>query len=230
MTAESVTGIGPGSAEGPLRGYDLDNIRKVYINQSGNLLPCITILGPVYPGGGAEKYILRAVGDGQVKVDEVDQVPGYLLDKLIPGTNITFNVSSGPDQTITINSSNIPGGLPSVIVGAATFTCPSSIVAGNAVVLSAGDSVVAANATSTATAPVFGFVYSKSTTTTCLVAYAGEVLGFVGLTPGVPYYLNTVNGGISTTAPSASGNVVQPVGFARNATTLVVNIQSYVVL
>lgn len=31
MTAQSVTGIGSGSAEGPLRGFDLDNLKKVYI-------------------------------------------------------------------------------------------------------------------------------------------------------------------------------------------------------
>jgi hypothetical protein len=51
-------GTGQGSAEGPLRGFDLDNIRKVFIYQSGTLLPCIYIVG----SGGAEKYVLRATG------------------------------------------------------------------------------------------------------------------------------------------------------------------------
>jgi hypothetical protein len=36
--------------------------------------------------------------------------------------------------------------------------------------------------------------------------------------------LNTTNGGITSTAPSAAGNVVQRVGVARNATTLDVEI------
>ena len=61
MGASTTQGTGTGGSEGPLRGYDLDNIRRVYINQNGNLLPCIYIIG----SGGGEKYVLRAVGDEQ---------------------------------------------------------------------------------------------------------------------------------------------------------------------
>ena len=230
MTAESVTGIGPGSAEGPLRGYDLDNIRKVYINQSGNLLPCIYIQGPITPGGGAEKYILRATSDGQVKVSSLDQIPGYLLDKLIPGTNITFNVTPGPDQSITINATGGTVANASSIVSATVYTCPSGAVIGDAMFASGTDATVLANATSESTAPTFGFVASKPSPTTCTITYAGELGGFTGLTPGAIYFLADTNGAISTTAPNNSGNVIQPVGTARNRTTLVVNIGGIVVL
>jgi hypothetical protein len=44
-----------------------------------------------------------------------------------------------------------------------------------------------------------------------------------GLTPGAKYFLATTAGGVSATAPSGSGNVVQPVGVAINATTLSFN-------
>ncbi len=105
MGATSVTGLsGPGSAEGPLRGFDLDNIRKVFIYQDGVLVPCIYIVG----SGGAEKYVLRAVGDGQVKVDSTDEAD-YLGNKLVAGTNITLVPSVGPDKTITINSTAAGG-------------------------------------------------------------------------------------------------------------------------
>ena len=41
------------------------------------------------------------------------------------------------------------------------------------------------------------------------------------LTPGSKYYLTTVAGTISVTPPSASGNIVQAVGYAVSATALV---------
>lgn len=52
MGATSVTGSGHGIGEGPAHlDYNLDNIRKVYINDNGNFLPCIEIVG--------NKYVLR---------------------------------------------------------------------------------------------------------------------------------------------------------------------------
>lgn len=41
-----------------------------------------------------------------------------------------------------------------------------------------------------------------------------------GLTPGAKYYLSTTAGGVTATAPSGSGNVVQSVGFASSSTSL----------
>jgi hypothetical protein len=44
MGATSITGVsGPGSSEGPLRGFSLDYIRKVLIRDGNILKPCITI-------------------------------------------------------------------------------------------------------------------------------------------------------------------------------------------
>ena len=92
-------GTGQGSAEGPLRGFDLDNIRKVFINQGGVLYPCIYIVG----SGTDKKYVLRVAADGQVKIDSTDEAD-YLGDKLVAGTNITLVPSAGPNKTLTINS------------------------------------------------------------------------------------------------------------------------------
>lgn len=94
-------GTGQGSAEGPLRGFDLDNIRKVFINQNGVLLPCIYIVG----SGGTEKYVLRVSADGQVKLDPTDEAD-YLGNKLVPGVNINFTISVGPNKTLTIDSTD----------------------------------------------------------------------------------------------------------------------------
>lgn len=267
MGAQSVTGIGQGSAEGPLRGYDLDNIRKVYIQIDDNLYPCVIFQD--------NKWILRSTGEGQIKIDSTDDVPGYfinkilpgtginfilspgpdktltieatggvgtdkvkvdvadavadyLANKLLPGTNVTFNVSAGPNKTITINSSG--GADTNALVSGNVFACSAGVAVNDAVYVNGSDSVDQANATTIGTAPVFGFVASKPTATTCNIIYAGELMGFVGLVPGNVYYLNTTSGGITNVAPTTSGNIVQKVGVARNSTTLVAQIHPDFVL
>ena len=79
-----------------------------------------------------------------------------------------------------------------------------------------------ANATSVSTAPAIGFISSKITNTQCIVTYAGELGGFSSLTPGFIYYLDVSAGGITTTPPATSGNVVQIVGIAGSATVLTI--------
>jgi hypothetical protein len=83
------------------------------------------------------------------------------------------------------------------------------------VYITGNNTVDKANATSIATVPAIGFVTLKPTTTSCLLTYYGEVAGFAGLIPGAIYYLSTTVGLMTTTAPSASGDVVQKVGVAR---------------
>jgi hypothetical protein len=69
-------------------------------------------------------------------------------------------------------------------------------------------------------APAVGFVVQVSSPTACVVQYYGEIAGFVGLTPGATYFLSTTPGGITTSAPALPG-IVQELGFAKSATTLV---------
>ena len=54
---------------------------------------------------------------------------------------------------------------------------------------------------------------------------------FTNLTPGAAYYLSpTVPGGITSTPPSSPGQIVQKVGFAKDATTLVFNLRDPLVV
>jgi len=74
------------------------------------------------------------------------------------------------------------------------------------------------------TFPAIGFISVKSTPTVCVVQTDGELNAFAGLTPGVVYYLDpTTPGAITSTAPIAAGQVVQKVGQAKDATTLLIN-------
>jgi hypothetical protein len=62
------------------------------------------------------------------------------------------------------------------------------------------------------------------------VYLSGTVTGLSSLTLGGRYYLGTTAGAITTTAPSTSGNVVQPVGVAISATALALNLGEPVTL
>jgi hypothetical protein len=67
-----------------------------------------------------------------------------------------------------------------------------------------------------------GFVEAGVTSgANATVIFDGTIPGLSGLTIGAKYFLGTTAGAIVATAPSAVGNVVQPVGVAASATELV---------
>lgn len=82
-----------------------------------------------------------------------------------------------------------------------------------------------ADASDPAKMPAIGFVASKPTATTAVLADEDELGGFVGLTPGAVYYADpSTPGGITATQPVTVGQVAQPVGEAKSATVLTVRI------
>lgn len=109
----------------------------------------------------------------------------------------------------------------------ATITASEALSAGDLVNIhnSTGAKVRKADAT-TAGKEAHGFVLSSvSNGASATVYFEGSNTSVTSLTPGV-YYLSTTAGGVTATAPSSSGNVVQRVGFATSATAL--NFQSQV--
>lgn len=104
------------------------------------------------------------------------------------------------------------------------YACPSGLTVNEAVYLAGADQVGRADANNASAVPAIGLVASKPTTTTCIVRYAGEQGGFSGLTPGATYFLSETAGQIAASPPTATGSVIQEVGFARNATTLMVEV------
>lgn len=66
-----------------------------------------------------------------------------------------------------------------------------------------------------------GFVKDAVTSgQSALVYFEGTNTSLTGLTPGARYYLHTTAGGVSSTPPSAAGNVVQYIGRAISTTEL----------
>jgi len=67
-----------------------------------------------------------------------------------------------------------------------------------------------------------GYVLSSfSSSATASVYLEQKVTGLSGLTAGSIYYLATTAGGVTTTAPSSSGNVVQRIGRAASSSVLI---------
>lgn len=82
-----------------------------------------------------------------------------------------------------------------------------------------------ADASDPAKMPAIGFVASKPNATTAVLADEDELGGFVGLTPGAPYYADPATpGGITATQPTTPGQVAQAVGEAKTATVLTIRI------
>lgn len=104
------------------------------------------------------------------------------------------------------------------------FVCLTGVAALAAVYHDGSDHVGLADATTAATSPAVGIVVRKPTSTTCILVYKGEVGGFIGLVPAAVYYLDVIPGGITATPTSATGTILQRIGWARNTTTLVVEI------
>lgn len=85
-----------------------------------------------------------------------------------------------------------------------------------------GTPTVRQSTASDSTKPADGWATATYTTgDDGLIALTGTLItGLSGLTIGADYYLSDTAGAITTTAPSASGHIVQRVGFAVSATVL----------
>lgn len=111
------------------------------------------------------------------------------------------------------------------------YDCPAAVAVGDAVYLTATGTVDRARANALATMPVVGVVQSKPSATTCLVQTGDALGGYAGLTVDAFYYASpTTPGALTATVPTTIGQVVQQVGFARTATTLVVSLGDVTVL
>ena len=109
-----------------------------------------------------------------------------------------------------------------------TYTAGAGGIAQYDVVyISAADTVLKGDASAIATAKIIGFAPSAiSASSTGAIQENGVLSGVLtGATAGDVYFLSTTAGLISTTRPTGSGEVVQKVGYAKNATDLQIQIE-----
>lgn len=147
-------------------------------------------------------------------------------------TGKAANPGAGGDPTLWVDNTGGPGFplmytddlgatynlIASLPVGIG-YTCILGAAAGDLVYISGADTVGASDAVvGNSARGIIISVYGGGTT--CDVLYAGEVTnGGWALVAGSTYYLDTAGG--FALVPPALATVIQEVGFARNATTLV---------
>ena len=102
------------------------------------------------------------------------------------------------------------------VVETTLYNCSVSVQLLDAVFIDAADSVDRANSSSISTMPVIGIVTEKPTSTTCKVQRNGAIAGFSGLTVKEAVFVDTSDGGISTTIPIASNAIKQKIGIAKD--------------
>ncbi len=142
-------------------------------------------------------------------------------------TEITAVVTATADSIVSTDSTGriaqaqMPTG-----VGPESVDVPASVdlVAGDFV--NFHDNVGATNVrkadATDATKQAHGFVLDAVVSPASATVYVdGQNDSVTGLTPAVEYFLSTTPGGVTTTAPAGSGNLVQSVGVATLAGSLV---------
>jgi hypothetical protein len=131
-------------------------------------------------------------------------------------TGATGPGGSGDNTMIKTAGANIAAGEPCQI-GVTSATPAQAITATNNATV-AGLAIAAAATSSPVTLQFSG----PLTLTTA--EWDARTGGSGGLSAGFWYYLSASTlGGLTTTAPSAGGEFVTPVGFAQDATTMIIN-------
>jgi hypothetical protein len=109
-----------------------------------------------------------------------------------------------------------------------TYTAAATLVATDAVYISAANTVDKAKADVIATSYALGFATAGAVAAAQVdVRKAGVLGGFSSLTPGARYFLSgTTAGQITSTVPTGLGHTIVQVGLAKSATQLDIIIQT----
>jgi hypothetical protein len=169
----------------------------------------------VQPSAGPGRWH-RELAGGMEVLDEGISL-GFFTKMNFQGAGVT--ALAGPPGQVDVTIPGGGGGGTAAVQG--TYTCDPGVAVLDAVFLSAADTVDKADADDASKQPLIGIVDSKPGVATAIVTYYGEVTGFVGLVPGDTYYLGLLPGTITNVAPSSPGDIVQRIGFAKDATTLI---------
>lgn len=162
----------------------------------------------------------QQLGDGEVTRDDLNVADSgkAVVRKIVQGTGITIS-STGADSgtgDVTINAD--AGGAPAIVLDAA-----EDLAAGDLVnIFNDSGTAKVRLADASAEKQADGFVTEAVTNgDPATVHSSGQNDQLSGLTGGVEQYLSaSVPGGVTATAPTGSGNLVQRVGKAISATEL----------
>ena len=132
-------------------------------------------------------------------------------------------------QAAYVESTGGGGGNGTALIETATQTSHGFTV--GTVVRFDGSAWVKSQADQDSTSDVYGIVSAVTNADSFTITTSGLITVLSGLTPGVPYYLDTaVPGGLSLTSPNAPGAVSKPILLSVNSTTAIfVNMRGFIV-
>lgn len=143
------------------------------------------------------------------------------LKQIVASVTGTVDAIPAGDSTGRLDISWMPVGIGAEVVIAASS---ENLTAGDFVNLynNAGTINVRKADATTNTKPAHGFVIANVTSPANATVYmeSNNNTTVSGLTVGSDYFLSTTPGGITTTAPSTAGNIVQFIGRATTATNI----------
>jgi len=146
---------------------------------------------------------------------------------------IFLNEPGDTDLDGSFAASSIIGALNELKTGSSdrfTLNAAATITAGQVVIVNGSGTVDLADADN-GDQFVAGIALTSNTIgNPVIVQTSGIVGGLSGLTAGTRYYLDTVAGGLTSTAPVGSGDLVIELGFAISATQILLRIQEGIVI
>ena len=126
------------------------------------------------------------------------------------------------DASGKLDPTYLPNG---VGADAITATAGEALVAGDFVYITAGGTVMKADATTFAKRAMGYVIAAVANVGTATVFFDESNSALSGLTPGTKYFLSATAGAVTATAPVTAGQFVQGLGIATSATSLHVNLQ-----
>lgn len=172
-----------------------------------------------------EAAVASSAGAGDAA--KVPQLNGSgVLDATIVNSTTSSAGAGDAAKVVALDSAGrIDSSMMPVGIGAdtATIVASESLAAGDFVNIwdDAGTAKVRKADATTAGKEADGFVLAAvSSAANATVYFEGQNTQLTSLTRGARYFLSTTAGGVTTTAPSSSGNVVQYLGKAISTTAI----------
>jgi hypothetical protein len=207
---------------------------KVIIQSNGNLQETTTLVTSAGAGDANKLPALNAAGildasivnskNTSAGAGDAGKLPSLNASGILDDTIINATVTSAANKTVKTDGSGkldvslMPTG---VGVDASTITTSEALAAGDFVNIwnSTGAKARKADA-ATAGKHAMGFVLSAfASAAPATVYFEGTNTQVTGQTPG-DVFLSTTAGAATSVAPSAAGNIVQPIGVATSATSI----------
>jgi len=123
---------------------------------------------------------------------------------------------------IVINDGGSSAASDALVSQSGEYTVPMSSVVGQLVHITGDKTASIADSSGIATAPADALILAKPAAVTATLLFAGKAGVLSGLTPGDAYFLGPSGSVVKSAAlPTTAGSVVQHVGYAADADTLV---------